>query len=66
VLQSIGRTLRLHADKKNGAVIWDICDRVKYLSKHADTRMKHYSIEGFDVIDHELFEGDIYENTLFD
>jgi superfamily II DNA or RNA helicase len=66
VLQSIGRTLRLHADKKNGAIIWDICDRVKYLDKHADTRMKHYSIEGFEVIDHELIEGDIYENTLFD
>jgi len=66
VLQSIGRTLRLHADKKNGAVIWDICDRVKYLDKHADTRMKHYSIEGFEVVDHELVEGNIYENTLFD
>ena len=64
VLQSIGRTLRLHADKKNGAVIWDICDRVKYLDKHADTRMKHYDMEGFEVIDHELQESNVNENTL--
>ena len=66
VLQSIGRTLRLHADKKNGAVIWDVCDNVKHLDKHAAARLKHYSIEGFDVIDKIMTEGDIFNNeTLF-
>lgn len=65
VLQSIGRTLRLHADKKNGAVIWDICDKAKYLDKHSDIRLKHYSIEGFDVKDIHLTEMDVFENNLF-
>jgi superfamily II DNA or RNA helicase len=67
VLQSIGRALRLHADKKNGALVWDICDSVKFLNKHSDTRLKHYSIEGFDVQEYFLYEGsDVYENALFD
>ena len=66
VLQSIGRTLRLHTDKKNGALIWDICDNVKYLDKHADIRLKHYSMEGFDVVDKYLTETDVFENSLFE
>lgn len=67
VLQSIGRTLRLHADKTNGASIWDICDNVKHLDKHSEVRMKHYSMEGFEVEEHNLLEGDVFgnENTLF-
>ncbi len=65
VLQSIGRTLRLHADKKNGAFIWDICDNVKYLSNHADIRLKHYNMEGFDIEDKYLTECDVFESNLF-
>jgi superfamily II DNA or RNA helicase len=66
VLQSIGRALRLHADKKNGALVWDICDNVKFLDKHADTRLRHYNIEGFDVVERYLMEGcDIFESDLF-
>jgi superfamily II DNA or RNA helicase len=66
VLQSIGRTLRLHADKKEGAFVFDICDDVKYLSEHSDVRLRHYNKEGFDIVEHFLLEGQVYENTLFD
>ena len=65
VLQSIGRTLRLHADKDNGAIVWDICDTVKYLTKHSDIRLKHYNIEEFDVTEYNIREGLPYEKTLF-
>lgn len=64
ILQSIGRTLRLHADKKNGAMIWDICDNVKHLDKHADIRFKHYTIEGFEIEEHYLLEGDVFGNDV--
>lgn len=65
ILQSIGRTLRLHADK-DGAVVWDICDQVKYLTKHSDTRMKHYSMEGFEVVDHYLNESAVLPSDMFE
>jgi len=65
VLQSIGRTLRLHADKTKGAVVWDICDETKHLTKHSDIRLKHYNIEEFDVSEFHLEEGCPYEEALF-
>ena len=65
VLQSIGRTLRLHADKTTGATVWDICDEAKHLTKHSDTRLKHYNIEEFDVTEYSINEGQRYEKTLF-
>ena len=49
VLQSIGRTLRQHEDKKNGAIVFDIVDNVKYLRKHAGKRALFYESEGFDI-----------------
>jgi superfamily II DNA or RNA helicase len=66
VLQSIGRTLRLHADKKDGALIWDVCDGTKHLRKHSDIRLKHYNKEGFDIEDIYLSEGDEIKNALFE
>lgn len=65
VLQSIGRTLRLHADKDNGATVWDICDNVKHLNKHSDIRLRHYNIEQFDVTEYNVMEGQRYKETLF-
>ena len=65
VLQSIGRTLRLHADKDNGAIVWDICDNAKHLDKHSDIRLKHYNIEEFDVTEYNVTEGQRYQETLF-
>lgn len=65
VLQSIGRTLRLHASK-DGALVWDICDDVKHLNKHSDIRLKHYNMEGFDVHETYLYEGkSMFHDDLF-
>jgi superfamily II DNA or RNA helicase len=48
-LQSVGRTLRLHENKKDGAVIYDIIDNVKFLKKHGKKRIEYYETEGFDI-----------------
>lgn len=56
VLQSIGRTLRKHVDKTKGALIWDLCDNVKFLKDHSNIRMKHYAKEDFEVEDLFLSE----------
>ena len=65
VLQSIGRTLRIHADKVTGAIVWDICDTVKHLTEHSDVRLKHYNIEEFSVEEFNVTEGQRYEEILF-
>ena len=45
VVQSIGRGLRLHPDKKE-LNIWDLVDtNYKYAMKHADARKKIYDKE---------------------
>jgi len=56
IIQSIGRALRLHEDKKDGAIIWDIVDNVKYLKKHAEIRHRHYVFEKHSINEFELFE----------
>jgi len=49
-LQSVGRTLRLHENKKDsGAIIYDIIDEVKFLSKHGKQRIDYYESEGFTI-----------------
>lgn len=48
-LQSIGRTLRLHENKIDGAIIFDIIDEVKFLSKHGEKRLEYYEKEGFNI-----------------
>jgi superfamily II DNA or RNA helicase len=58
VLQSIGRSLRKHADKKNGAILYDIHDHTKYLEKHGNVRFRYYGSEGFDTNEVMLEEGD--------
>ena len=49
VLQSIGRTLRQHEDKSEGAFVFDIVDNVKYLRRHGAKRILFYEDEGFQV-----------------
>ncbi len=44
ILQSIGRSLRLHEDKKR-AYIFDISDLTKYSSKHLNERLEFYNEE---------------------
>jgi len=56
VLQSIGRALRKHMDKKNGAIIYDLIDHVKYLQNHGDKRVRYYNSEGFENTEQTLTE----------
>jgi len=59
VLQSIGRALRLHADKLDGAVIYDIIDDCKYLDKHGLKRLKYYKNEGFKITEFNIGVSDL-------
>jgi superfamily II DNA or RNA helicase len=61
VLQSIGRALRKHANKKEGAVIYDIHDHTKYLGKHGNVRFRYYGVEGFETDEIVLEEGNQIE-----
>jgi len=58
ILQSIGRTLRKHSNKKDGSVIFDIHDDVKYFQKYGDIRARYYDQEGFGIEDFVFVEGD--------
>lgn len=49
ILQSIGRALRKHADKEEGAKIYDIVDKTKFFKKYGDIRIRYYDTEGFEV-----------------
>jgi len=60
-LQSIGRALRMHNDKKNGAYIIDINDNVKYLEEHSIERQRYYKNEQFETHEILLEEGDNIE-----
>jgi len=64
VLQSIGRGLRKHKSKKDGAYIYDIFDDCKYLYDHGIKRERHYNSEGFEVTDIVLQEGDDLSGRL--
>lgn len=67
IIQSIGRTLRLHADKEDvGAIIWDIVDNVKYLNKHSEIRHRHYMFEKHNVNEYSLQEGGNFHMELLD
>jgi len=58
VIQSIGRGLRKHEDKIDGAVIWDIIDNTKYFEDHGNKRLRHYNDEEFHVTEQLYNEGD--------
>mgnify|MGYP006288953647 CR=1 FL=1 len=58
VLQSIGRALRKHADKENGAIIYDIHDQTRYLSDYGNIRLRYYDSEKFNVEELILREGE--------
>jgi superfamily II DNA or RNA helicase len=59
VLQSIGRALRLHADKIDGAIIYDIIDNCKYLDVHGKKRLKYYTNEKFIVKEFKISTTDL-------
>jgi superfamily II DNA or RNA helicase len=56
ILQSIGRSLRIHEDKTEGSLIFDIVDNVKFLSDHASKRIRYYDSEGFAVEESKVQE----------
>jgi superfamily II DNA or RNA helicase len=56
ILQSIGRALRKHEDKAEGAKIYDIVDNIKPFKKYGVIRLRHYDSEGFDTKEHTFFE----------
>lgn len=58
VLQSIGRALRKHTDKEEGAIIYDINDNAKFFSKYSTIKLRYYDKEGFNVKEHVFIEGD--------
>lgn len=58
VLQSIGRALRKHADKENGAQIFDIHDHTRYLSDYGNVRLRYYDSEKFQVNELLFREGE--------
>ena len=58
VLQSIGRMLRLHKEKQEGAILYDIVDDLSYKS-HQNYTLKHF-IERTKIYDSEQFEYQIY------
>lgn len=61
VLQSIGRSLRVHADKSDGAFVFDIHDQVKFLGQHGDVRYRFYDSEKFNIDEYLLEEGHEYD-----
>jgi len=65
VLQSIGRSLRIFANKADGAVIYDIADDVKYLDDHSIKRLRHYDLEKFGVEESTIKEGSLIQETFF-
>lgn len=64
VLQSIGRALRKHSDKVNGAIIFDISDDVRYLGEHSLKRLRYYDKEKFSVEEYLFKEGGIFNLSL--
>jgi len=58
VLQSIGRALRTHADKENGAYIFDLHDHTTFFEKHGDVRYRYYDSEKFHISEYLFEEGD--------
>jgi superfamily II DNA or RNA helicase len=55
IIQSIGRSLRLHANKKR-ATIFDIGDNLRYGNSHLQERIELYTNESIDFTVKELLE----------
>lgn len=56
ILQSIGRTLRKHDTKINGAHVYDIIDNTKYFKDQFKIRNTYYEMEEFDFVEEILNE----------
>lgn len=58
ILQSIGRSLRKHTDKKDGATIFDIVDQTVFFEKYGLIRIRYYDNEGFNIDEFLFIEGE--------
>ena len=56
ILQSIGRALRVHANKEAGAKIYDIVDKTKFFNKYGKLRLRYYDSEKFEVKEYQFSE----------
>lgn len=66
VLQSVGRALRKHTSKVEGAVVFDIHDHTRFFHQHGNLRLRHYDAEKFNVDEYLFEEGSTIEiNQLF-
>jgi superfamily II DNA or RNA helicase len=65
VLQSIGRALRTHKDKEDGAYIFDICDDLKVFKRQKGQRKKFYKSEGFGIESINISEGANTTHSFF-
>ena len=66
ILQSIGRCLRKHTSKINGAYVYDIIENCLFLKAHAEKRVRFYEQENFNVIEKIYNENDMIKiNELF-
>jgi len=65
VLQSIGRTQRLHESKEStGAHIFDLDEQTQYFQKQGEIRHKYYEKEGFNIRSFKIEEGKNYDKIL--
>jgi superfamily II DNA or RNA helicase len=63
VLQSIGRSLRIHSEKVHGAQVFDLADITKYFKDHSLKRLRHYYSEKFNVKEYMFKEADVIDLT---
>ena len=55
ILQSVGRVLRKHISKTDGAIVYDIVDEGnKWFPKQGDARLRFYDKEKFEVIEKDI------------
>jgi superfamily II DNA or RNA helicase len=64
ILQSVGRSLRLHAEKINGSHVFDLIDNCKHLYQHGDKRVRYYYTEGFKVNEYNIKENDDLQSLI--
>ena len=62
VLQSIGRVLRMHPDKK-GAILYDIVDNLSCGKSHENFTLKHF-VERCSIYDSEQFDYELFNVKL--
>ena len=64
VLQSIGRGLRTHIDKIDGAMIYDIVDDLDVFRSQFNARKKNYDKECFDITEEIVKEKEFYARKI--